>query len=76
MTACFVSLHLSLAKSFSSIMAAHVFSAGNGVTEYLNFHQNKLTLPPMHLIVPMLDREAVHCFINMAVKHQLTIASL
>ena len=50
-------------------MAVHVFSAGNGGTEYLNFFQNRLTLPPMQLriIVAMLDREAVHCYINMAV---------
>ena len=46
-TARFGSCHFSLAKSFSSIMAVYVFSARNEGTEYPNFLQNRLTLPPM-----------------------------
>ena len=60
---------LEFSEIFSSVMAVHVVSAGNGGIEYANLLQNRLTLPPMQLriIVLMLDREAVHCYINMAV---------
>ena len=51
-------------------MTVYVLSAGNGGTEYPNFLQYRLTLPPVQLriIVPMSDMEAVHCYINMAVQ--------
>ena len=62
-------LPLEFSEIFLSIMAGHMFSEGNGETEYPNFLQNRLTLPPMQLrvIVPVLDRKAAHCYINKAV---------